>query len=374
MNTAKLLKHIDQLVGPMLTQLLGSPQQKVELATLEATPGKILLIRPGGIGDMVMLLPTLKALREALPEREIEIICESRNADILKLLPLNIRPLCYNKSPLALLKMLRKNHYAAVFDCEQFHHFSAVFSALSKAPLRVGFNINPRRNGIYTHLQRYDLSGREDLQFLQLVRSLLPNLKPASLAGILPELKDIVPELPASFSTGRYFAMHAGGSHPSKRWPAERMAEVIAEMWKRHNLPTVLLGGKDDLSYATEIQNLCKTMGMDAEAQPTLATGKWTLVESIAILQMSRLFFGPDSGLAHLATALDVPSLTLFGPSDPQKWSIPSARQRQIRRELPCSPCSIFGYIKPCQVMSCLHEVSTTQVLNLLDQLITSSS
>ena len=127
---ARLLKTFDAAVGPVLCALLSRRQDAPERRRLSDFPGgRILVIRPGGIGDAVLLLPMLSALRAAVPESPVDVLCEGRNAPFFGLCPEIDRILVYDAHPFSALRALRRVRYAAVLDTAQFHNFSAVLAA-----------------------------------------------------------------------------------------------------------------------------------------------------------------------------------------------------------------------------------------------------
>jgi ADP-heptose:LPS heptosyltransferase len=163
------LKFADAAVGASLCRILG----RVTFWTSRAEPPhvppaeirRILVIRPGGMGDMLLLLPVIRALRGRFPQAEVELVCEQRNFPVLRVAGMDNRSLRYDARPLAVLWRLAVRRYDVVIDTEQFHHFSAVLAWLSRARMRVGFKINPRRNPLYTHLVNYAPDGPEGSQF-----------------------------------------------------------------------------------------------------------------------------------------------------------------------------------------------------------------
>ena len=86
------------------------------------------------------------------------------------------------------------------------------------------------------------------------------------------------------------------------------------------------------------------------------------LPEVTALIRQARLFVGGDSGLAHLAAAAGTPTVVLFGPSDSKKWGIKDARHKVVCKALPCAPCFIFGYHRPCRDIQCMHRIETDEV------------
>ena len=352
---ASLLKTCDAAFGPLLCALRSRRQTSPERRRLTDFPGgRILVIRPGGIGDAVLLLPMLTALRQAVPDSPVDVLCEARNAPFFGLCPQIDRILVYDAHPFAALRGLRRGRYAAVLDTEQFHHFSGVFSSLTHAPLRIGFNVNPSRLGICTHCVNYDLGGAEDAQFGRLLSAALGRevvLPPRTELLSRERLPSPPPELP-----GRFVLLHAGGSVPAKRWPAERYAELARTLFERHGLPVVLAGSEADAAFAARIADHAGKAVLNR-------CGQFCLPETAALCAQAEFLVGPDSGLAHLAVALGTPAVVLFGPSDPAKWGPPAEMGAAIRIPLPCSPCSMFGYTKPCRGHDCLRGVPVEAVL-----------
>ena len=353
---SRLLKTFDAAVGPALCTFRSRRQAAPERRRLADFPGgRVLVIRPGGIGDAVLLLPMLSALRAAAPDSPIDVLCEARNAAFFGLCLDIDRILVYDARPFGALRALRRGRYSAVLDTEQFHNFSAVLASLTRAPLRVGFNVNPTRLGIYTHCVNYDLGGPEDVQFGRLLSALLGRETPLPpRPGLLSRtrLPSPPPDLPPAF-----VLLHAGGSVIAKRWPAGQYARLCRALYESKGLPVVLSGSEADRPFAARIaegagdavRNLC---------------GRCSLTGTAALCAAARLVVGPDSGLAHLAVALGTPVVVLFGPSDPAKWGPPPEAGAVVRGPLPCSPCSMFGYTKPCRGRDCLLGISPEAVLN----------
>ena len=332
-----LLKALDSALGPALCTAFSRSQGTPETRTLRDFPGgRVLVVRPGGIGDAILLLPALRALREAAPGSVVDVLCESRNAPVFELSGIADRVLRADAAPLSTLRALRRGHYAAVLDTEQFHHFSAVLAARTRAPLRVGFNVAPARLGLYTHTVPYDLQGPEDAQFGRILAAALgvPSVSLLPRAGSIPAER--LP-LPPDGLPERFVALHPGGSVPCKRWGADRYAALAAALRDRAGLPCVLVGAKEDCAVAATV------------------TG--------AVLARAGLLVGPDSGIAHLAVAVGARVVVLFGPSDPLKWGPPPDRGLALRETLPCSPCSMFGYTKPCRANACMAALTVDRVL-----------
>ena len=363
MKKSSFLKILDSLVGPVACAMLSRPQGSAQRALLADTEGPVLVIRPGGMGDAVMLLPMLFALKEEVPGRRVDILCESRNEAVFKLAFPDCNTISYDRAPFATLKLLRKGGYGCVVDTEQFHNFSGVMTALTRAPLRIGFKINTNRRGLYTHLVGYDLDGAEDAQFGRLLNAACG--KVVTLPRKFGVLRTINVPLVDKRDAYRTIVIHAGGSIASKRCGADVIAGAVAECAHRHGLGIVIVGGRDDAGYAAEIE---KYSNDDGRGRPSYNyCGKLSLTETAKVCAEARMLVGPDSGIAHLAVALGTPAVVLFGPSDPNKWGPPEGAGKVVRVDLPCSPCSIFGYTKPCANYECVKGIGTGIVVEAIE-------
>ena len=368
---AGVLKALDASIGWTLCKLLGRLRHAARRPTLASTPSpdtvrRILVVRPGGIGDMLMLLPVLRSLNDALPGVEIDIVCEQRNHDVLKLAGSAHNALLYDAHPFALLCHLQRTAYDIVVDTEQFHNFSAILALMSGAPVRAGFKINPARLHLYTHLVDYDVDGYEADQFVRLFRSLGVTIPSCRLPDSLSDAKlprDGTPP-PRTPRGGRVIAIGPGASDPYKEWGEDKYA-AFSESLLDSGHSIVLVGGAADRPAAGRI--LARLTDQRAVSD---TTGTCSLGTTAAILKQADLYVGCDSGLAHLATALGTKSLVLFGPSDPRKWAAPDERHIVLRKDLPCSPCAIFGYRKWCRGVPCMRTISAEEAVTAVQPLL----
>ncbi len=321
---------------------------------------RILVIRPGGMGDMILLQPLLKSLRKHYPASDIDVVCEKRNRDIPVLAGDGVRLLLYDAHPLLTFARLLREPYGITIDTEQFHFFSAVMALLSRAPMRIGFKINPGRNQIYTHLVNYDLEGYEAGEFMRLLRP-LGIQDEAVVPGCLTAPME---PLPADMAgVARMILIHAGTTNRYKRWDAGKWAEVarrISDLKSQisDGVTIGIIGGREDAAVARDIAAQ-SALG----ARVMVMAGRLTLRQTAALIGRAELFIGGDSGLAHLAVALGTPTVVLFGPSDHKKWGVETFRNVVVRKALACSPCFIFGYHKFCHSIACMSEITVDDVM-----------
>ncbi len=363
-----ILKTLDATAGALLCRLMGRlayvRESTTALHDIESSRiRRILVIRPGGLGDMIVLLPVISELRKSLPNAGIDIICETRNSEVLDLCDFKVKQITYDTGPLAALRQLKATRYDLAIDTEQFHNFSAVLSYWSGANRRIGFKVNPRRNALYTDLVGYDQDGCEIEQFSRLLQPL--GIKPSQLtlsgqlAAMPCNMHPTLNEKIAKCTGGSDFALlHVGGSTRSKQWPQRSFSKLADRIAAELDMAPVFIGDKRDFPAASAIQRLCSP-----DTTSCNLCGVMSFSDAASLIKNGKLFVGPDSGLAHAAAALDVPSVILFGPSDENKWATLDPRHKAVRVKLPCSPCSIFGYTKPCKHISCMKKITADQVM-----------
>jgi ADP-heptose:LPS heptosyltransferase len=369
-----ILKLLDATAGAVACRLAGrlvhAARREIRLQPV-APPAvrRVLVIRPGGIGDMLMLLPTLKRLIALFPAARVDLLCERRNRDVPALAGIDVGVLTYDSGPVRCLWRLLRAPYDVVVDTEQFHHFSAVLGWLSGASVRVGFRINPVRNPLYTHLVDYAPEGLEVLQFGELLRPLGGGgARAADLVGLLrPSPARILPaDIEAMLAgAGRLAVLHVGGSSPVKRWPLDRFREVADELSRAAGLSVCVVGDARDAAVCRAAWGPRPPDGIRA-----VLAGRLSLAQTTEVIRRAALFVGGDSGLAHLAVAFDVPAVVIFGPSDRRKWGCQDARHAVVSHAVPCQPCCIFGYHKPCHTVACLDRVPARAVLAAAQQVL----
>jgi heptosyltransferase-2 len=153
-------------------------------------------------------------------------------------------------------------------------------------------------------------------------------------------------------TTSRLIGLALGSEWETKIWPVAKTAELARRLANRGFTP-VLLGGPREKAIAAEILRACPR-ALDTTGNP--------IGEALAILEQTALCVGGDSGLAHAARALSVPSLLLFGPTDPALHQLGS-RARALSLHLDCSPCGPHGAHRcPLGHHRCLRDLSVEHV------------
>lgn len=351
------LKWVDRVVGGLVAGVL--PAARGPESAMTVVPRRVLVIRPGGIGDAVLLIPALLGLKERFPTAEISVLAERRNCSVLSLCRIIDHLLLYDR-PSQLARVLGGG-YDVVIDTEQWHRLSAAVARLASAPVSIGFATNERKR-LFSHQIDYSHDDYEALSFFNLLAPLGIS-PPATLRApflAVPRSAAVRAEaLLAPLSGAPFVTLFPGASVKERQWGTERFREVAGSLAAR-GLPVVVVGGPDD-ELAGEII-VRGTGGMNL-------AGKTTLVETAAVLARSLLLLSGDSGVLHIAVGLGVPTVSLFGPGIQAKWGPIGEAHTVLNRELPCSPCTRFGTTPPCAYRArCLSEITVPEVVSAIER------
>lgn len=159
-----------------------------------------------------------------------------------------------------------------------------------------------------------------------------------------------------------WIGLHAGARPPARRWPAEYFAAIADDFARRFGAQVILTGGPGE---AATVQAVVKHM----QTKPICLAGETSLGGLAALISELDLFVSNDTGPAHLANALDTPSITIFGPADYRRWAPLDLEHHPIvRKPVACSPC---GYWECPIDHRCLRGVTPHMVIEVAEQLLT---
>ena len=306
---------------------------------------KILIIRADGIGDMLNTTPAIALLRENYPSAEITVLARPLNAPILVGNPDVDKVLVFDRKREHRAFANRLQFYRSIRH-EQFNLVVAMQTAtwphfvgfLSGATYRLG-RYQKRFKSTLTHAWHGNYRKGEthevdrNLELVRLIceregtRQLVFNLSPDEIASA--EL--LLASLDVRDNTF-LIGIHPGGSSFDKRWPEKQYAELADRLIQHYNANVLLLRGPDEAALTHNIQEAM-------QSKATVYAPK-TIRELGALLSHCDLFVCNDSGPMHLAAALDVPTVAIFGPTDHVAWHPMSENASIVRRDMPCWPCS----------------------------------
>jgi heptosyltransferase III len=270
----------------------------------------ILIVRPGAIGDTLLALPVIQALKACYEQPTITLVGNAAVLPLASAMGIVEHASNYELSQWgelfsnrgittpALQAQLRTVDLAI---CWLRDSDGVVASNLRRAGVREIITAPGRpAPGQCIHIMSY------------LAQTIGITLSPAQMSAGLPSLFP-----PIAVSERRLIAIHPGSGGASKCWPVSNFAAVITALWRRE-IPVLLLAGPADESRLAELQKLLP-MPPDPSLLHNLINA--SLLEIAQRLSTCRGYLGNDAGITHLAALLGVPTLALFGPSDPVIWS-----------------------------------------------------
>jgi lipopolysaccharide heptosyltransferase II len=354
MDRKRLLKKLDDMFGGLVVRLFPAAPHTVRVGEVRS----ILLIRPGGAGDAVLLIPTIHALQHAYPAARLDVLAEQRNYEAFPLAGLRGRIYRYDRLH-ELLAVVRRR-YDMVVDSEQWYRLSAVVARLCRSPVRVGFATNGRRR-LFTHPIPYQTGEYEADNFLRLAAVADdPQGVTFPFIRVPPEAVAWTSSLPA-VQGGPYVVLFPGASLREKRWEPERFVEVARYLTDRQKR-VVVVGGKAEAGVAETLANLTGAQNF---------AGQIDLSRTAAIIAGAEAVVSNDSVVLHLAAGLGVPTVALFGPTSIVKWAPSGDRHLTIAAGTSCAPCARYGTIPLCRAATgCMEGISVRQVIAALEQLL----
>ncbi len=159
----------------------------------------------------------------------------------------------------------------------------------------------------------------------------------------------------------RMIILHPGSGSKRKVWPLERFLRLARTLQEDLNRRILIVLGPAE---GAEVQKVFEEM----EPEAPLCVKGLSLLQLASVMEGCRLFIGNDSGISHMAAALGLPTMALFGPTDPNVWSPRGEKVAVVRKEIPCSPCSQERFFL-CKTLKCLHQIELGDVLKGLEKM-----
>ena len=339
---------------------------------------RILLIRTDRMGDLVLSTPTIRAIRQAGPNAKISFLVNHANRSLLENHPALDEVIVFDKrgehkSFSGMMKLARELR-SKQFDQALILHSTnrtVLLPWLAGIPKRVGYA--RRLPWLLTHRLEYNkrLGEKHEMEYtLDLVR----------LAGFEVKSKnhtlEIAYQLEAQAAVDNWLkakgiafseqiaVLHPGASCPSKRWDPERFAAVADQLYRQHSLPVVVIAGPGETHLAKAVQQAAETQVVVTEEPLPLVQLPW-------LMKRARVLISNDSGPVHVASAVGVPVVAIFGRwgggLSPTRWGPTGKDSVVLHHDVGCRPCLAHR----CQVdFECLKAVSVDEVVEAASRLL----
>ena len=321
--------------------------------------GRVLLVKLGAIGDVVMLLPAARALHER--GEEVEWLCGQQVAPLLALYPW-IRTVVADET--ALLRGSFRERASAMVGL--WRHFAglrydwiatlyydrryALLTRTARTARRIALSAGARSRRI--------LPGRSyPDEFARVLLEMPDDVRPESMLPVRPER---LPAAPIARTAAVRIVLVPAGAHnlvredALRRWPVESFA-ALAERLLAAGYEVLLSGGPGDRWASESFRSLAV---IDC-------IGRHTLVETVALFESSDVVVTPDTGPLHLAGLTRASIVAIFGPTSPHNFLPRRARAVALwgGAEFACRPCYDGRNYAPCHRNECVRQISVERVL-----------
>ena len=367
-------------------------KRQVALTPRTFQPKRMLVIRLDLIGDLVLSLTAVRALKRTYPNAEIDLLALPSSAKVALSDPDLSQIIAYDpniwrrpkalvqpkdwREAMAVIQRLRARHYDIAISV--FGDWAAILAVLSGARRRVGFG----REG-YPGFMTDNVPGRHwDSRDHQHEVDYCLALAHEAGATITPD--DRVPQLYVDELARKEVEelLLNEGIHPntplivchvssnngqSKRWPIPYWATLIDRLLRENVAQVVFSGAPDDLPL---IESVTQRMHEHTEHTAINLAGKTSLTQLAALTQRADLLITGDSGPMHIAAAVGTPLIAIHGPTDPALSGPVSPHATILRSDIWCSPCYKAKDTADCRFFTtqCMKNITSNQVFDVVQK------
>jgi ADP-heptose:LPS heptosyltransferase len=398
------LRILDRLIGVPLCfalTLIRRVARAFSASVPFPSPRKILIIKLSEMGSTVLAYPALSEIKRRCPDAELFFLVFKNNAAIVEVLdfmpPGNIITVdyrtigCLVRGGIQAMKRLLKERIDTTIDMDLFSRLTALIAFILCRGNRIGFHrYNDEglyRGDLLTHRVLYSPHIHTSAAFMALVKTLFENpqdephyrgrieTNELTLPRYAPSSDDVrsVQEKLADAgikSTAEIMILinpNSSDIFPLRKWPLANFAQLCHRLTSE--IPHCRLVITGVASEQPDARYIIDRVGPEHCVD---FTGRTSFRELLALYSLAQCMVTNDSGPAHFASLLALPTLVLFGPETPRLYSPLGGRHKVMFANFACSPCvSVYnGKKSPCQENRCLKFIDVDQVMNeILDWL-----
>lgn len=330
---------------------------------------KILIRGPNWVGDAVLAIPALKAIRERFPAAEITLLVRPWVAGLFSAAPYVDKVWSENKpttlkSWVSIMRDIRGQRFdTALLLPNSFE--SALMMFLGGVRQRIGYATDGRRWMLTDPVTRASERRHQIHYYLDLAKALSavtdrPSISIEATSSERQSARELLATERISEKTA-FLVLNPGAAYGSaKRWHQERFANVADNLARELDLQVAIIGSGAERPIADQIR-----AGM--KSQTAVLNGKTSLETLIGVLAESSLMITNDSGPMHIAAALGIPTVAIFGPTDEINTGPFGPRTRVVKHAVECSPC----LLRDCPIdHRCMNAVTVDEVCRAAKELV----
>ncbi|MGH8024364.1 MAG: lipopolysaccharide heptosyltransferase II [Limisphaerales bacterium] len=353
------------------------------------------------LGDAVMAAPALMRLREKFSDARIALLTPEKLRQLWMHHPAVDEVIAFSsqESVFAIAGRLRVKKFDAALVLPNSPR-AALEMFLAGVPVRIGYarpwrrffltkNVAPGPDALKMRKRTvqeikaligsngkfgirtgpFSRTAHQSREYLRLAAAMGadPEPLPPSLFVTAQEVEAVRQKFDLAANLGPIFGMNAGAEYgPAKRWPRERYTAVAREIQKQTNCAWLLFGGKNDIETANYVQ--CAL----GEGQSVFnVAGKTSLRDLMSLMKLCRVLVTNDTGPMHVAAALAVPVVAIFGSTSPEltaPLATSGSRVQILASNAPCAPC----FLRACPIdFRCMNGIMPAAVVEAVLQCVT---
>jgi heptosyltransferase-3 len=376
MRRKKIFRFFDRYLGIPVVILLALFTRKKRRLPIENIQN-ILFIKLAAIGDAILLIPTLRKLKQSFPDAKLTFMCSDINKAIIEKIPyvdyiINCRVYDFLKNPLNFVKFIkeiRKVKYEVIIDGAQWERIDSVIVCFAKKDYSIGFKTEGQwKHVINDAVVDHSRTKHELENFMDLLMPL----------GLIPFGKKLgYDELQLE-----YYLTGEDRQFRDKFWEENRLEDktVICfhpgcgengkpREWKVDNyieLGRKLHGYNNDLRIiitGTKLEgDICNRLFEGIKDFAFNMAGECTLDQSAALVERALLMVCSNTGILHISTCVGTKTIGLHGPTNPVKWGAYSRNAVVVQSDKFCSPCLYLGHDYGCKNPTCMLHITVEEV------------
>ena len=335
----------------------------------------VLIINLGGIGDLLLSTPALKALRDLYPEAEISILVPSRISEIVKNLSYIDNVLLFNIEygrivhfskiirNLKVLLSLRNKHVDIAINMrtlvsDRSARKVKILLAIIRPGMKVGRDTEGRGNFFDMIIPETDIGTKSEIEYgIETVKALGANSIDRTIDFEIDQesIENVDKILEREYISKDVIlvGVHPGGM-PSRRWPIENFVKLAEDLPKRIPCKLVATGQKSEISLVKELVRASR-------GEVINLAGKLSIIELGALIKRCNLFVSNDTGPMHISAIVGTPLVAIFGPGDIAHYDPRNISDKAVVlfEKVDCAPCAKIE----CQTMKCLKKIHPEEVI-----------
>lgn len=327
----------------------------------------ILLLRTDNLGDLVLSLPAIFSLKKELPNSRLTLLVNKKNKGLVELLPYVDKIIAVDFNNLYLLVKvfveIIRNHFDIAIQLYTGNSLKeAILIFFSGAKYRLGYSQGLSRF-FFTNNASINLNQSELQNVISIIKNFIPGLKFTSRG-----LETCYSGNEQTSSLFKKYGVRDGSNiivlHPvssikdkNKMWPIGRYKDLVSKITAIFNKKVFVIGTKEEKEIIETVVESC--------GNAFNLAGELKFADLISLIGNSCLFIGNNSGPLQIAVALDIPTVSLMGPSLYKRWAPQSEKHIVIRKKIDCIPCE--GKKQRCLDNICMKMISVDEVFDAVE-------